>query len=129
MTWDVLLVLLNPHKTLRLAGQEHGRAIPLSDITRCSKTRTSASAPTFHTGRVPRFDKKMLTWPPPDLYDSRGPPRGGTGDWRQIHGTKRQRTKEQRTKGQIGVVERGLLCHPRPDMGDSGSRSRTLPSR
>src|SRR5215471_9797258 len=54
-------------------------------------------------------------------------------DWRQTHGTqgqrakeqraKEQRTKEQRTKGprtkaQIGVVERELLCHPRPDMGD-----------
>src|SRR5262249_56143694 len=49
-------------------------------------------------------------------------------EWRNIHGpkeqrTKAQRTKEQRTKGprtkaQIGVVERELLCHPRPDMGD-----------
>jgi hypothetical protein len=32
VTWDVLLVLLNPRKTLRLAGREHGRAIPLGDI-------------------------------------------------------------------------------------------------
>jgi hypothetical protein len=32
VTWDVLLVLLNPRKTLRLGGREHGRAIPLSDI-------------------------------------------------------------------------------------------------
>src|SRR5262249_35854639 len=39
-------------------------------------------------------------------------------DWRQTHGTKGERTKEQRTKAQIGVVERELLCHPRPDMGD-----------
>src|SRR5262249_4134014 len=49
-------------------------------------------------------------------------------DWRKVHGPKEQRTKEQRTKGprtkgprtkaQIGVVERELLCHPRPDMGD-----------
>jgi hypothetical protein len=28
----VLLVLLIPRKTLRLAGREHGRAIPLPDI-------------------------------------------------------------------------------------------------
>src|SRR5262249_255623 len=40
-----------------------------------------------------------------------------------IHGPKEQRTKAQRTKGartkaEIGVVERELLCHPRPDMGD-----------
>src|SRR5262245_41450220 len=44
-------------------------------------------------------------------------------DWRQTHGTQGQRAREQRTKGprtkaQIGVVERELLCHPRPDMGD-----------
>jgi hypothetical protein len=32
VTWDVLLVLLNPRKTLRLGGREHGRAIPLPDI-------------------------------------------------------------------------------------------------
>ena len=32
VTWDVLLVLLNQRKTLRLAGPEHGRAIPLGDI-------------------------------------------------------------------------------------------------
>src|SRR6516164_1289534 len=43
--------------------------------------------------------------------------------WRKIHGPKEQRTKDQRAKGprtkaQIGVVERELLCHPRPDMGD-----------
>jgi hypothetical protein len=37
MTWDVLLVLLNPHETLRLAGQEHGRAIPLGDICSAAK--------------------------------------------------------------------------------------------
>ena len=30
MTWDVLLVLLNPRETLRLTGLEHGRAIPLA---------------------------------------------------------------------------------------------------
>jgi hypothetical protein len=37
VTWDVLLVLLNPRKTLRLAGQEHGRAIPLPDVSNRSK--------------------------------------------------------------------------------------------
>src|SRR5262249_34260454 len=44
-------------------------------------------------------------------------------EWRKIHGPKEQRTEEQRRKGprtkaQIGVAERELLCHPRPDMGD-----------
>ena len=42
MTWDVLLVLLSPpRKTLRLAGREHGRAIPLADL--CA----AAEAPLF----------------------------------------------------------------------------------
>ena len=31
-TGDVLLVLLKPCKTLRLTGQERGRAIPLADV-------------------------------------------------------------------------------------------------
>jgi hypothetical protein len=31
----VLLVLLTPCKTLRLTGQEHGRAIPLPDKRVC----------------------------------------------------------------------------------------------
>ena len=34
MTWDVLLVLLNPRETLRLTGLEHGRAIPLAVLAR-----------------------------------------------------------------------------------------------
>jgi hypothetical protein len=37
VTWDVLLVLLNPRKTLRLAGREHGRAIPLPDLCAAAK--------------------------------------------------------------------------------------------
>jgi hypothetical protein len=39
---DMGRVLLNPHKTLRLAGREHGRAIPLPDVERPALAHTAS---------------------------------------------------------------------------------------
>src|SRR5262245_39761302 len=68
MTWDVLLVLLNPHKTLRLAGQEHGRAIPLGDICNAaygSYSTTSSAQATSIGGERERELIDRLTPPAP----------------------------------------------------------------
>jgi hypothetical protein len=59
VTWDVLLVLLNPRKTLRPAGQEHGRAIPLPEIT---DLPLSADVAADKRGTLQSYRDKQRLW-------------------------------------------------------------------
>jgi uncharacterized protein len=51
VTWDVLLVLLNPRETLRLTGLEHGRAIPLEMVVLAVHVVGNRAALSGHAAR------------------------------------------------------------------------------